>query len=66
MHNDYDILLHRQKHRHNDERGRLQRDDIGCRQKPGEQTMGKLERWVEAVSGAFNSQEVSNVDACDD
>ena len=32
MHNDYDSRLHRQKHRQNDERSRLQRDDIGCRQ----------------------------------
>ena len=32
MHTDYDRRLHRQKHRQNDERGRLQRDDIGCRQ----------------------------------
>jgi hypothetical protein len=35
MHNDYDSLLHRQKHRHDDERGRergrLQYDDIRCR-----------------------------------
>ncbi len=29
MHNDYDSLMHRTKHRHNDERGCLQRDDIG-------------------------------------
>ena len=41
MHNDYDILLHRQKHRHNDERGRLQRDDIGCRQNAGESDGGE-------------------------
>jgi hypothetical protein len=32
MHKDYDSRLHRQKHRQNDERGCLQRDDIGCRQ----------------------------------
>ena len=29
MHNEYDSRLHRQQHRQNDERGRLQRDDIG-------------------------------------
>ena len=32
LHDDYDSRLHRQKHRQNDERGRLPRDDISCRQ----------------------------------
>jgi hypothetical protein len=33
---------------------------VTTRTKPGNRMMGKLELWVEVISGEFNSQEVAN------
>jgi len=50
MHNEYDSRLHRQKHRQNDERGRLQRDDIVAMSPRMDAFLRRWENGFEAFS----------------